>query len=582
MSISPVLTHVAAHISSGLATALTYVILPCSLLGAPWLLSQSLLLPILKALPQSWTEHWLPLLIFNDGWHNGYEPFERVGTDTFLAVSPGGIILYTCDPDVSSQLFRDGRFAKPAHLMAVLNIFGPTMTGTDGPESRLYRRITAPFFNEATMRQVFAHSVQGGQALGQVLGQRRTAHRQLRTLSARLSLHLLNRVCNQNQTQDELVKALRFEDSVPGTHRMGYSDAVHTLLDYYQTVFLLPPGLLRISPFKGHRQAALAYAEMELYMQELVDENKSDFNDKPRSSLTKPESLLDRLVQAGLPSPNGGTDALLNPKQVTGNLWLFMFAGHEANANTLTFIILLLACHPATQRAMQADMDRIVGDTSPSEWSYEAHYKPLMNSLVGAVINEALRLFTVLPVLPKYVPPSGPPIPITVQGQTHPLPPATIAFVNTSATHRHPRYWPRRKESATNAVQDPRKRPFGMSDFDPERWINYINEDQTGSPNEDGFLNPYPGTFVPFSEGSRGCLGYRFALVEVCAVVVSLFKDSSVRLLTRDEEDGSRAGVADSWEAARERAELALSEGVTFDMSLRITRNVPVRFEARA
>jgi len=231
------------NLSRARATALTYVILPCSLLGAPWLLSQSLLLPILRALPHSWTANWLPLLIFNDGWHNGYEPFKHVGADTFLAVSPGGIILYTCDADVSSQLFRDSRFGKPAHLMQVLNIFGPTITGTDGAESRLYRRITAPFFNEATLRQVFEHSVQGGQELRLVLNQR-SAHRRLRTLTARLSLHLLNRVCNQNQTNEDLVQALRFEEQLPGTHRMSYSDAVHTLLDHYQTVFLFPPGLL--------------------------------------------------------------------------------------------------------------------------------------------------------------------------------------------------------------------------------------------------------------------------------------------------------------------------------------------------
>lgn len=89
---------------------------------------------------------------------------------------------------------------------------------------------------------------------------------------------------------------------------------------------------------------------------------------------------------------------------------------------------------------MQADLDRILGETPPDQWTYDTHYNPLMNSLVGAVINEALRLFTVLPVIPKYVPPTGPPISITIDGHVHPLPPDTVAFINTSATHRHPQY----------------------------------------------------------------------------------------------------------------------------------------------
>lgn len=145
------LTSLMANMSRARATALPYLVVPCYILGAPWLLTQSLLLPFLSALPEQWTRKWLPLLVFNDGWHNGYEPFEQVGSDTFLTVASGGIILYTCDADVSSQLFRNSQLGKPAHLMSLLEIFGPTITSTDGAESRLYRRITAPFFSEGTM-----------------------------------------------------------------------------------------------------------------------------------------------------------------------------------------------------------------------------------------------------------------------------------------------------------------------------------------------------------------------------------------------------------------------------------------------
>lgn len=265
-----------------------------------------------------------------------------------------------------------------------------------------------------------------------------------------------------------------------------------------------------------------------------------------------------------------------------GNIWVFVLAGHETNANTLTFIILLLACYPVTQRAMQAELDRILGDTPPNQWTYDAHFNPLMNSLVGAVINEALRLFTVIPVIPKYVPATGPPISINIDDHVHPLPPDTVAFISTSATHRHPHYWPRRESSSggetANAPQNRAKKPYAVSDFDPERWIQNCTGDAKSK-----FFKPIPGSFIPFSDGSRGCLGYRFALVEMCASVAVLFKSSSVRLLTRDEEGGGNpnGGSADTWEAARDRAELALSEGVEFSMSLRVVRNVPVRFEAR-
>jgi hypothetical protein len=238
------LASLRANLSRARATGLPYVILPCSVLGAPWLLTQPVLLPLLAALPESWTAKWLPLLLFNDGWHNGYEPFQRAGGDTFLAVSPGGVILYTCHAEASSQLFRDTRLGKPAHLMSLLNIFGPTITSTDGAESRLYRRITAPFFSEATMRDVFVGTVQGGGQLAQVLRQP-AAHHHLRDLAAKLSLHILNRFCNQAETLEDLAMALRGEDKPQGTHRMTYAEAVFTLLENYMTIFLIPSKLLR-------------------------------------------------------------------------------------------------------------------------------------------------------------------------------------------------------------------------------------------------------------------------------------------------------------------------------------------------
>ena len=236
------LASLMANLFRARSTGFPYVIVPCSMLGGPWLLSQALLL-LLTALPESWTEKWLPLLIFNDGCHNGYEPFRHAGVDTFLAVSPGSIILYNCEADVSSQLFRDTRLGKPAHLMQILNMFGPTITNTDGTESQLYRRITAPFFSEATMRHVFVGSVQGGGHLVQALRQP-AAYRQLRTLTAKLSLHILSRFCYEAEDQEDLVNALQENDKPRDTHSMAYREAVFTLLENYMTIFLMPLRLL--------------------------------------------------------------------------------------------------------------------------------------------------------------------------------------------------------------------------------------------------------------------------------------------------------------------------------------------------
>lgn len=117
-----------------------------------------------------------------------------------------------------------------------------------------------------------------------------------------------------------------------------------------------------------------------------------------------------------------------------------MFAGHEANANTLTLAIFLLACYPEIQLSLQAEIDAILKSRSVSQSSYQRDFPILRESLVGAVINETLRLFTILPYIPKKTPRN--PQTISVGNQVHVLPANTLILISTSATHRHPKYWP--------------------------------------------------------------------------------------------------------------------------------------------
>jgi len=56
---------------------------------------------------------------------------------------------------------------------------------------------------------------------------------------------------------------------------------------------------------------------------------------------------------------------------------------------------------PTTQRLLQADLDRIVGSSDPSTWTYRDTLGKLYNSLVGAVMLEELRLIPPVIDVPK-------------------------------------------------------------------------------------------------------------------------------------------------------------------------------------
>ena len=252
-----------------------------------------------------------------------------------------------------------------------------------------------------------------------------------------------------------------------------------------------------------------------------------------------------------------------------------MFAGHEANANTLTFIFLLLACHPQIQDSLQADIDDILGSLSPSQWSYDLHFSPLSTSYVGAVINETSRLFTVLPILPKKVP--SIPQSLALDSRTYVLPQNTLVLINTSAVHRHPDSWPKPQQQHCRTTKDA---PDPVASFDPAYWLDPPVFKENGSKPE-SFLHPRSGTYIPFSDGARGCLGKRFALVEMVAVIARVFREYSVELAVDHTKDASETKMKCEWEEARKKAEYEMSAGVEFKLSLRMTGKVPVRFIKR-
>ena len=50
------------------------------------------------------------------------------------------------------------------------------------------------------------------------------------------------------------------------------------------------------------------------------------------------------------------------------------------------------------------------------------------------------------------------------------------------------------------------------------------------------FIEPEAGTYVPWADGPRECVGRKFSQVEFVAVLASLFRDYSVRPVLQDAE----------------------------------------------
>lgn len=267
-------------------------------------------------------------------------------------------------------------------------------------------------------------------------------------------------------------------------------------------------------------------------------------------------------MKAGQASDDGAAAPLISSSAVLGNIFLFAFAGRQTTANNLTYAVTLLAYHQKFQRALQANLDAVLGDRSVSEWSYRTDFPTLLNSYTGAVLNETLRIYGVLPFLPLTT--DDQPRTLKIRGETVTVPPNTICIIDTSATHRDPKHWPKAPPNATDDF------PHPVSSFNPDQWLK---SDENGN---QVMITPLAGSYVPFAEGSRNCLGKRFAQTEICALLAVIFKFYDVDL------DVEGKGDAEDHAKARRHAEFELSSGLGFTSSLKMMGIVPLRFTRRS
>lgn len=424
------------------------------------------------------------------------------------------------------------------------------MTGTDGPENKLYRKVVAPYFNQTIMDHVFRESLDVALSLLQVIDEHAgLIDTQLRPMLSKLALHILAK-CGFGK-EGSCLQGLRFSEDPPNGHELSFADTFLGIDQDLPLIVLTPLVLLNNSPLQVHKRGKTLKTEMQRYLLEAVEQRRTSNNNTAEGD---DKDLLDMLVEAG------DHDGLSSENQILGNIFILHFAGHESNAHALQFALLNLACQPQIQAKVQNDIDRIGGSLPPELWSYTQHYAAFAQSLVGAAIHESLRVYTVLPIFMKET--TEKPVIVTLDGNEHIIPPDTLIVVNTSATHRNPTYWGTPTGTASEGAT------YAASSFDPQRWL-----DQDGQ-----FLVPEPGSYIPFSDGPRGCIGQRFAMVELCASLALILRHYTIELAAASSDECEENKTQ---QAIRDRAIHQLSGGIMFNMTLRLGDKIPARFTKR-
>ncbi|XP_048759592.2 cytochrome P450 3A9-like [Ostrea edulis] len=182
----------------------------------------------------------------------------------------------------------------------------------------------------------------------------------------------------------------------------------------------------------------------------------------------------------------------LTEDEVTGNAILFLLAGFDTTASTMTFMSYCLATNPEIQEKLIDEIDSVLGNELPT------YDNVLKVDYLDWVFSETLRFYPPAVRLNRKSKTE-----IDIAGYKIPKD-VDLSFA-IYAVHRDPEYWP-----------DPDK-------FDPERF----------SPENKGNHHPY--AYLPFGHGPRNCIGQRLAAMEAkCAIVYIL---QHYRFVTCDETE---------------------------------------------
>ncbi|KAF1930349.1 cytochrome P450 [Didymella exigua CBS 183.55] len=600
------------NIALAKSSGLPVVIIPWNIFSTFWLATFYIWIPILEViLPASWKGDWFDLLDPEWGYRKGHEPFEKIGGDVFIIPSITQLSAFVADAEAVTQITtRRNDFPKPLEMYGALDIYGKNLVSTEGSDWRMHRKLTAPSFGERNNQLVFKESIHHAKSLLSLWtgpgGQGNETVQDPASATMSFALFVISSAGfdvrvkwpHEERNQASSVESDESKPMLLGSeksagHKMTYREAISELLHNIMWTQIIPPKYLPLSPVKVHRTVGAAVAEWGQYMDELYEMKRQQVASGDANNAGM--DLFDALIR-GSGITEGKTN--VSKSDLLGNAFVLMLAGHETTANTLHFSLIFLAMHRDSQRRLQQDMDKVFSGRPIEQWIYEEHFPKLFGGMAAAVMNETLRLLQPIVNIPKSTAP-GRPQNLTLGDKTYTVPGGTHIFLN-SAIHRNPKYWPAgpngSNERGTGIKRD-------VDTFRPERWLSttkmegsfvdiaYDDEELRGPSGEDtsaSLYKPVKGSYIPFSDGFRSCIGRRFAQVEILAVLAVIFSQYSVELAVEewgtDEEVAAmnRAEKETIYQKAVDRADDALKTKVASIITLQLRgTSVPIRLVRR-
>ncbi|KAI3614982.1 cytochrome p450 [Moniliophthora roreri] len=413
----------------------------------------------------------------------GWDIISNVGA--YPCVSTLNVANTTAIKEITSSR---AQFPKPVELYAILLLFGKNIVASEGELWKKYRKIASPAFSDRNNALVWNETVRIMLDLfNDVWGSREV-------ITVDYALDITLTITLFAISAAGFGRSISWQDdiTVSAGHQMTFKEALHEVSTGIIVKLTVPTWAMGLND--RFRKVRLAFDELDQYMTEMIAHRRNTSAEKEER-----HDLLSSLLGA---NEDTASEEPLTERELIGNIFIFLLAGHETTAHTLGFCFAMLAFHQDEQEALYQHIKSIIPDGRIPTYEEMPLFKQSM-----AVFYETLRMFPPVNMIPK--------VPVedttlvtesTVTGEMRviPVPRGTCINISTVGLHYNPRYW-----------DDP-------EEFKPSR-----------------FRGEWPrDAFLPFSGGSRACIGRKFSETESIAVLTILVSQYKIELKDEPEFAG--------------------------------------------
>ncbi|CAN7938530.1 unnamed protein product [Ixodes hexagonus] len=205
-------------------------------------------------------------------------------------------------------------------------------------------------------------------------------------------------------------------------------------------------------------------------------------DDNEANSSENKETLMDLLMKKHREDDRYTLD------DVRGDIDTIVAAGNDTTTAAMCWTLNLLGHNPDVQAKVHKELDEIFSSNHGDEITADDLRKM---KYLECCLKEALRLYPSFPVIGRLLDEE-----LIMDG--HKVPKGVMCFISIFSLHRNPKYF-----------KDPES-------FMPERFLS------------DEIKSRHPYSYIPFSGGSKNCIGQKFAMIEMKLLLAKVLRKCKV------------------------------------------------------